>query len=595
MQFNKNETDEKETKKNNADKRNIRIKLRPKAFVIAFGVLIFLSFSIFAAKVSSYNKIYPNVSVMGINLGGLSKKEAIDIISKKYSEPLLQKSFKLKLENREKNFSPSDIEAFVDNAKTAENAFNLGRSGGFFSKLRAYTGKKLSAEPVCGANSDKIKAIVDEICNGIETPVKEESFSLSGTTLVIENSKGGKIVNREKAEKQIKETVFIPGDETISLKLENTEPKKVDPEEFYKKIISSEKNAYYERENGTIVIREGFPKIDVDIEKIKAAIKSKKDKYEIQVGITPPKVSAADLKALLFKDRMGGWTSNFSASNQGRTANVKLSASRINGTTLLPGEVFSYSKTIGSRTAANGYKVANVYVGNKVEEGIGGGICQTSSTLYSAVLYSNLEIVSRTSHSLPVSYMPPGQDATIAEGSIDFKFKNNTDYPIKIVCSTGSQSVSCSIYGVKPTGQTVEIINTKTADFEPKTVRTTDDSIPKGFKKTKQKGSPGYAYSTERVVKLNGVEQKREKMTKSTYRALDTIEIVNPQDKDTPSGELKTYSPEAQKPKEESVKPASSDAVPTEQNGGENPQTQTETEHQNSETTADAELSVNNI
>ena len=92
---------------------------------------------------------------------------------------------------------------------------------------------------------------------------------------------------------------------------------------------------------------------------------------------------------------------------------------------------------------------AGVYIGNKVETGIGGGICQTSSTLYSAVLYANLEIVSRTSHSLPVSYMPPGQDATIAEGYIDFKFRNNTDYPIKVIAIAENRKVVCTILGTR--------------------------------------------------------------------------------------------------------------------------------------------------
>lgn len=556
--YNENKTDDKKSK-------HLRIKLRPRAFVCAGAAVVIIFLAVFAAKVATYAKIYPNVSVMGTELGGMTKEEAEEAVLKNYYEVLKSKEFKLRLEDREKTFSANSIDASVDCKKTAENAYNFGRGGGFFSKLSAYMGKKKSVEPVCTADSEKISALVDGVAEGLESPVKEESFSLSGTTLVIEKGSSGKKVNREKAEKDIKTAVFTLSQNPVELKIEKAEPKEVDAEEFYKKIISSEKNAYYERENGEIVIREGFPKIEVDKDKIKAALKSQKETYEIEVAVTPPEVTAAQLKAMLFRDKMGSWTSNFSAANKGRTQNVKLSASRINGVTLLPGEVFSYDKTIGSRTAANGYQTASVYVGNKVEDGIGGGICQTSSTLYSAVLYSNLEIVSRTSHSLPVSYMPPGQDATIAEGSIDFKFKNNSNYPIKIVCSTGAASVTCSIYGVKTPGQSVEIINTKTADFEPKTTRTTDDTMPAGYKKIKQKGAPGYAYSSQRIVKLNGVEQKRENLTKSTYKALDTIEIVNPSDKDTPSGELLIYSLQAASTteKEDQTKPAAAEQPPS--------------------------------
>lgn len=542
--------------------KEMRIKIHPMAYIFIGIGLLLLILLVFTFRINAYDKIYPGVSVRGINIGGLSKEAAQEKISKEYAGALSEKTFALRLEDREKTFSAEDIGAWADAAKTAENAYNYGRDKVFFKKINAYFEKKKAIEPVCGADPEKIISMIDEISDGLETPVKEESFSLSGTTLIIENGKSGRAVNREKAEKEIEKNVFLLSEKPVTLKIEDAEPKEVDAEEFYQKIVSAEKNAYYERENGEIVVRDGFPKIDVSKEKIKEALKSGKDKCEIQVTVTQPKVSAAELKALLFRDNMGSWTSKFSASNRGRTANVKLAASRINGVTLLPGEVFSYDKTIGSRTAANGYHVAGVYVGNKVEEGIGGGICQTSSTLYSAVLYSNLEIVSRTSHSLPVSYMPPGQDATIAEGSIDFKFKNNTDYPVKIVCQTGSSSVTCSIYGVKTPGQTVELVNTKTADYQPKITRTVDDSIPVGFKKIKQKGAPGFAYSSRRIVKINGVEQKSENLTRSSYKALDTIEIVNSKDKNTPSESLQIYSPEANKSAEEEVKPASAEEVP---------------------------------
>ena len=229
----------------------------------------------------------------------------------------------------------------------------------------------------------------------------------------------------------------------------------------------------------------------------------------------------------------------------------------------MPGETFSYDKTIGRRTAANGYKTATVYVGNTLDEGIGGGICQTSSTLYSAVLYANLEIVSRTSHSLPVSYMPAGQDATIAEGYIDFKFKNNTDYPIKIVCTTSYGSVTCSIMGVKPAGQSVSVVNTKTSTIEPKTTRTLKEEIPVGYKKLTQKGADGYTVSSQRIVSVNGVEKKRENLTRSIYKALDNIIEVNPQDKNTPTEELRDYSEYTTKPEEPS-EPTDDPQPPTE-------------------------------
>ncbi|MDO4744218.1 MAG: VanW family protein, partial [Clostridia bacterium] len=218
-------------------------------------------------------------------------------------------------------------------------------------------------------------------------------------------------------------------------------------------------------------------------------------------------------------------------------------ANRINGKILMPGEEFSYDKTIGKRTVANGYREAGVYIGNKVESGIGGGICQTSSTLYSAALYANLEIVSRTSHSLPVSYVPAGQDATIAEGYIDLKLKNNTPYPVKIIATVSGRKLTCSILGVKDPEVTVELVHTRTANYEPQLERIENEEIPKGYKYVINKGASGYAVASQRIVKKSGKVEKTEKLTRSVYRAAPIEEEVNPADKDTPSEQLKNYTP----------------------------------------------------
>ena len=112
----------------------------------------------------------------------------------------------------------------------------------------------------------------------------------------------------------------------------------------------------------------------------------------------------------------------------------------------MPGDTFSYNETIGDTTIENGYKVASVYENGKTSTGVGGGICQVSSTLYSAVLYADLKVVERRNHSLTVGYVPKGQDATVSYGSIDFKFANNTDYPIKISSAANGGTVTAVSY-----------------------------------------------------------------------------------------------------------------------------------------------------
>lgn len=521
------------------DKKRLAIVL-----CTSVAAVLLIAFAVLSVRVSAYDKIFPNITAGGLNIGAITKEEATKKLKAEFEDKLEEKEFTLALEDKSIKIIPDDIEAVADIEKTVQNAYDYGKKGNIFKRIgRFIRGKSTPYEIdlVSTINTEKAEALIAQIAEGQEVPVKETEYSVSGDVLTITNGHDGIWLDRDKAYNEIKNSIFSLADKNIELKLEEAQPKKVDVDELYEKITNGQKNATYAREDGEIVVIDGFPKIEMSKNDLKAALESGQESYDIKVKATQPEITGDMLKTMLFRDKMGSWTSYFSGGNVSRSSNVRLSASRINGITLLPGETFSYDETIGKRSAANGYKTATVYVGNTMEEGIGGGICQTSSTLYSAVLYANLEIVSRTSHSLPVSYMPAGQDATIAEGYIDFKFKNNTDYPIKIICTTNYGSVTCSIMGVKPEGESVSIINTRTSTLEPKTTRTMNSEIPVGYKKITQKGAIGYTVSSQRVVSVNGVEKKRENLTKSVYKALDNIEEVNPLDKDTPSEMLKVY------------------------------------------------------
>ena len=556
-----------------SNKRNLWVLTVCFVLVCAFSAL-----TVLALNVSKYDKIYPNISCEGIDVGGLSKEEAVEKLNKEYLSKFEEKEYTVnlydwKLENVEKSVSlkASDIDAVPDVELVVKAAYQHARSSGLYKRYFEYLSLKRKGMKMAmpgEVNEEKLSLIVENLAEGMETPLVETSYSVDGNILTVKNGHGGRFVDKENSIGKIRDGVFSLQNE-IKLFVDIKENKKVDIDKLYEEITNSKRDAYFEKKDGEIIVVDEFPKVKLDKEKLRVAIESGLDSYEIEVETEIPEVTGDELRALLFRDNMGSWTSYFSASNVPRSSNVRLTASRIDGIVLMPGEVFSYDGTIGKRTSANGYKVAGVYVGNKVEEGIGGGICQTSSTLYSAVLYSNLEIVTRTSHSLPVSYMPAGQDATIAEGYIDFKFKNNTEYPIKIVCKAGQSSVTCSILGVKPAGQTVEIINTRTSTNEPKLTRELDEAIPKGYKKISQKGEIGYNISSQRIVKMNGVETKREKLTNSKYRATDTIELVNPQDKDTPSEALIVYDETAYKEsleKEEESVTVSGDNITEEEN-----------------------------
>ena len=158
-----------------------------------------------------------------------------------------------------------------------------------------------------------------------------------------------------------------------------------------------------------------------------------------------------------FSDVLGSKTTYYNSSVKGRTTNIRLAAEAINGTVLQPGETFSLNGIVGRRTAAKGYQNAIIFQNGKQVEGLGGGVCQVSSTVYGAVLYADLKVTERSCHQFQVSYTPVSQDAAVYYGSQDFKFVNNTDNPIKIVASAGSGSLSVTIYGTKTSEKTVTL------------------------------------------------------------------------------------------------------------------------------------------
>lgn len=529
--------------------KNLTQSLKNSKSLLVAGVLCLVAVLLatgFFAYSSAYAKILPNINAGGLRLGGMTCEAAEKELSEAFRDATRGKSLDLVLDGKRCGIVYDDIAAVIDAEKTAETAFEIGREGGSLKKLikmfkLAFKSENVSLE--LALDEQALDKVIKELAGDKEVLPEEASFSLEGDKLTISRGHGGKLVDRQKVKQLLAKAATDPKTKEIRLEIETQAAKKVDLDEFYAKITAPMQNAAYRLEDGEIVIDDEKVGITVDKAAVKAALESESGQTTITVKTEQPKVTKKQLEELLFRDVMGSFSSSFATSTAARASNVELTARRVNGKILMPGETFSYDKTVGSRTVANGYREAGVYIGNKTEMGIGGGICQTSSTLYSAALYANLEIVSRTSHSLPVSYVPAGQDATIAEGYIDLLIKNNTEYPVKFVAEVSNRRLTCKILGVKDPDLTVELVHTRTADYQPSVERTENPEIPKGYKHITSKGAPGYAIASQRIVKQAGKVIKTEKLTRSVYRAAPIEEEVNPVDKDTPTESLKPYTP----------------------------------------------------
>ncbi|GFI41550.1 vancomycin B-type resistance protein VanW [Thomasclavelia cocleata] len=190
----------------------------------------------------------------------------------------------------------------------------------------------------------------------------------------------------------------------------------------------------------------------------------------------------------------------------------------------MPGETFSYNKALGERTPAAGYKNAAVYENGKVVDGIGGGICQISSTLYNAVLKANLGIVERRNHQFVTSYIPAGQDATVVYGMTDFRFKNTRKYAVKIKASCSNGIATVSIYGIKEENEYSISFDTRTISTIPYTIKYEENkNLAAGTEKVSQVGANGVITETYLVKSLNGKIVSRTLLSKDTYNAMQRI------------------------------------------------------------------------
>lgn len=240
---------------------------------------------------------------------------------------------------------------------------------------------------------------------------------------------------------------------------------------------------------------------------------------DLVIVVDEPAGKAEDLAKV--KDVLGTFTTSYSTSGGSRSANVANGCNLINGTTLYPGEEFSAYEAVAPFTEANGYYMAGSYLNGQVVDSLGGGICQVSTTLYNAVLLAELEVTERYNHSMIVTYVDPSADAAIAESSgKDFKFKNNTDYPIYIEGSTTpDKNITFTIYGVETRDSSREVIYESVVlekMVPEEEVIYADESRPVGYCSV-QSAHIGYKAQLWKVVREDGVEVSREQINSSSY------------------------------------------------------------------------------
>jgi len=292
------------------------------------------------------------------------------------------------------------------------------------------------------------------------------------------------------------------------------------------------RNAAVKYENGKISIIRDEPGTLLDIDKNFRLFSQRvlsDDFYEVPLVVDKfkPEITYDDVKVI--NHVLSTFTTTFNPKDVNRTHNVKISCEKINGIILMPGDVFSMNKALGPRTAENGYKEALIVYKNEYIDGIGGGVCQTTTTLYNSVLLSKLKVLERTHHSLPSLYVGLGQDATISGDYIDFKFQNDKDFPVCISTEVDNNKIIIRILGKKENDFTVKLVSKVVEKYEPGVAEIEiDNKLAFGEKVVERKARVGFRVILYReTYDRNGKLVSREKISDDVYKPVKALVKMN--------------------------------------------------------------------
>lgn len=524
-------------KKVNGKQKNVKKQVRrmtkktrkkwviPASIGIVLIIALFIS-TIFALVNINNEKIISGVSISGVDVSGLSKEEAVAKMTDIYNEKK-EKEIPIKYQDYETTLNPTLMEVNYDVEKAVNEACTTGKDGNIFINnykiISTLIGKKnIDVDMVL--NEEVTKQTIEDIGVNLPGILIQSSHAVEDDELIITKGKKGVVINTQGLLDKVKNNlndINSRGD-YIDIPVEEKDPDQIDIEKIHEEVYTEAKDAYYTKNPFTV-----YPEvqgIDFDVEQAKQLLQEDKEEYIIKLTITKPKVTLDQIGNEAFPDQLATFTTRYDPSDVNRTTNLQIACQKINGKVILAGETFSYNKILGPRTAAAGYRNGKVYEAGQVVDGIGGGICQISSTLYNTVLMSNLQIVERRNHQFVTSYLPAGRDATVVYGAIDFKFKNTRKYPVRIVASAKNGIATVSMFGLKEENEYTFSFNTKTVASIPFTTQYEEDSsLAPGTEKVKQKGANGIKTETYITKMQNGKVISTTLLSKDTYDAMARI------------------------------------------------------------------------
>ncbi|HHV06584.1 MAG TPA: hypothetical protein GXX69_00010 [Firmicutes bacterium] len=445
------------------------VRQMPKRYFVVAAILTILFFVSMGTAMAIRgllvsDKIVPGVSISGIDVGGQDATAAKAMLLQK-AKAINETSLSLELVDEIEQVSAQEVGIEADIEETIKMALALGRRGRLWDQLRErYQIKKE------GYFLDLEICIDEQRLTGFLTQLAQQ---------VDEPAQDGYFTLGSRNE-------MVPVPEKIGRSLEVDEAKQL--------IISA--------------VEAGGGPVKLPIRQVIPC-------------------TLAELRQRGINDVIAVYNTRFNPGDKDRNHNLRLGAQALNGRLIDPGEVVSFNNVVGPREAEQGYKEAPIIIEDELVPGVGGGICQVSSTLYNAVLLSGLTPVERLNHSLPIGYLPLGRDATVSYGTIDFKFKNTRPESVMIATRVTSDRLVIAILGTAR-GEQVEIQSIVEEEIPFPVTYKEDPTLPPGTDTLKQEGKPGYKVTVTRIIRRNGSVVRQEVVSRDTYQPRPEIHLVGP-------------------------------------------------------------------
>ena len=478
--------------------------------------------------------ILENISVAGVDVGGMTKADAINAVRTATNNTYNKTPMIVNVLDSQVKI-PVNYVGDLDVKGAINAAYKFGNSGSVSKqqqeqKIAMTQGYKVDLAPFLDLNESGIRQILSELGNKYNSTLSQSTYKITGDhpsqALIIQLGVPEYGLDMNQLYQQVLDA-YSANHFLVNGECGMIEPEPIDLDGIYEQYYVAPVNASYNKSENTVISEvNGY---GFDLEKAKDALSKAKYGSTVEIPFFELKaeVTSDAINAMLFRDTLSTYT-GIAYSNKDRDTNLRLACEAINGLVLNPGDVFSYNDTLGERTTARGYRPGPSYAGNKTVQTVGGGICQVSSALYYCALQAELTILLRKNHGFMPSYMPVGLDATVSWGSIDFRFKNTLDYPVRIEATASGGEITVTLIGTDLRDYRVELESDILSTTEYKiTYQTMAENNEDGYKDGDYITEPYNGYNVKTYLckydSVTNQQLSRELIAHSKYRTRDAV------------------------------------------------------------------------